>query len=182
MALEHESGLRANFRTILAQAQILVQICDKRASLLSLSLTSVSGRRVYALRNATGALRTTGKRRFRPVHRAVLHHNRALQRKRPGDGGNRGWSFDFIGATVAVQEHHHPQQHREIYRGLLDIRYRHRPLAPHLRSNHRKDAVAWVMIFFLKKYIILPTLPYFYNKYIIYRYYNIYFFENNLNC
>lgn len=50
----------------------------------------LAGWRVYALRDATGALPSTGKRRLRPLHRAVLHHNRALQRKRPGDGGNRG--------------------------------------------------------------------------------------------
>lgn len=100
-----------------------------------------AGRRVHALRDAAGALRSTGERRLRALHRAVLRRDRSVQRERPGDRGDRGGPLDLAGAAVAIQEHHHPQQHREIHRGVLDIRDRRRPLAPHLRANLRGDAV-----------------------------------------
>lgn len=105
----------------------------------------LSGRRVHAVRDAAGALGSAGKWRFYLVHRAVLHHYRALQRERPGDRGHRGGPSDFACAAAEIQKHHHPQQHREVHRGLLDLRDRRRPLTPHSRTNHRKDAVVQVI-------------------------------------
>lgn len=81
MSLDDESGFRAT--------QFKYRF-SFRLTLHGQSSLTLTGRCVYALRDATGALRSTGKRRLCPLHRAVLHHNRALQRKRSDDGGNRG--------------------------------------------------------------------------------------------
>lgn len=102
------------------------------------------GRCVHALWDATRAIWSAGKWRFHVVHRTVLHRDCAVQRERVGDCGDRRGPVDVACTTAQVQEHHHPQQHREIYRRVLDLRDRSRPLAFDLRERSRGDSTAQV--------------------------------------
>lgn len=69
------------------------------------------------------------------MHRAILHRDCAMQRKRVGDRGDCRGPINVACTTSQVQEHHHSQQHREVHRRVLDLRDRCRPLAFDLREN-----------------------------------------------
>lgn len=94
-----------------------------------------AGRCIHAFWDAARVVRFTGKWRFHVVHRAILHRDCAMQRKRADDRGDCRGPINVACTTSQVQEHHHSQQHREVHRRVLDIRDRCRSLAFDLREN-----------------------------------------------
>lgn len=94
-----------------------------------------AGRCIHALWDAARVVRSAGKWRFHVVHRAILHRDCAMQRKRAGNCGDCRRPINVACTTSQVQEHHHSQQHREVHRRVLDLRDRCRSLASDLREN-----------------------------------------------
>lgn len=122
-----------------------------------------AGRCIHALWDAARVVRSAGKWRFHVVHRAILHRDCAMQRKRAGNCGDCRRPINVACTTSQVQEHHHSQQHREVHRRVLDLRDRCRPLAFDLRENSgrsiarvRKDLVS-ILFGFLSIYLLIES-------------------------